>query len=123
MTRIVLSLAIVTLAACSSLPDAGGGIVALEIIPPDTLTVTIGRPLTLHARALDIHGDSVAAQIFWRTPDTTFVALDSVLGVLAGKSVGSARVQARVGTLSSDILTFTVRADTTATTTGIREHW
>lgn len=120
MTRFVLSLAILA-AACSSLPDAGGGVVALEIVRPDTLTVTIGHPVTLHARALDIHGDSVAAEIFWRTPDTAFVSLDSVRGVLAGKSVGSARVQARVGTLVSDILSFTVLADTT-TSTGIRQR-
>lgn len=116
MTRAVLTLALVTLAACGSLPDAGGGIVALQIFPPDTLAVKIGHADTLHARALDIRGDTVAATIFWRTPDTAFVTLDSVGGVLTGKSVGSARVQARTGTLVSDIITFAVQAADTTTT-------
>jgi hypothetical protein len=120
MMRVVLSLALVAVLACSSLPDAGGGVVALQILPPDTLAVKVGHTDTLHARALDIHGDSIAAAIYWRTPDTAFVTLDSVRGVMAGKSVGTARVQARVGTLVSDIITFAVQAaDTTA---GMRQR-
>ena len=121
MTRACRTLALLVVAACGSLPDAGDGVVALQLLPPDPLSVTIGHPVTLRARAVDIHGDSVAATIFWRTPDTTFVTLDSVRGVLTGRAVGTARVQARVGTLVSDILTFTVQADTTGTA-GIRQR-
>ena len=114
----VASLVFVAIAACSSLPDAGGGVVALELLPPDTLTIKVGHTDTLHARALNLNGDSVAAPIYWRTPDTAFVTLDSVRGILTGKSVGSARLQASVGTLVSDLITFAVQAaDTSA---GIR---
>jgi hypothetical protein len=126
MRRSLASLALLAIVACSSLPDAGGGIVALEISSPDTLTVesvhpvAIGHADTLRARALNISGDSVAAAIYWRTPDTAFVTLDSVHGIIAGKTVGTARVQASVGTLVSDIITFAVQAaDTTA---GIRRR-
>lgn len=120
MKRFAVAL-VVLAAACGSLPDAGGGVVALQLLPPDVLTLRVDSSVTLRARALDIRGDSVAAPIFWRTPDTAFVTLDSVSGVMVGKSIGSARVQARVGTLSSDILTFTIQPDSTPTT-GIRRR-
>jgi len=122
VSRILPALAIVAIAACSSLPDAGNGIVALQIFPPDALVVVVdSAPVMLHARALDIHGDSVAAIVFWRTPDTAFVSLDSVTGVMVGDSVGSARVQARVGTLLSDPISFVVRAADTTHSSSIRK--
>jgi hypothetical protein len=123
MNRFILPVAIAAISACGSLPNVGNGVVALQLFSPDTLPlasahiVTIGQADSLRAVALDIHGDTVAAQIRWRTPDTAFVTLDSVRGILVGKSVGSARVQASAGTLSSDVLMFTVDS---ASTTGIR---
>jgi hypothetical protein len=89
--------------------------VALEIRIPDS-TLVINQSLTLHARAIDLHGDSVAAaQIFWRTPDTALITLDTVLGtVVARVNSGNARVQARVGTLLSGILTIGLRDSTTS---------
>ena len=120
MSRFLPALGLGCIVACSSLPDAGSGVVALELLPPDTLAVTVGQTVTLRARALDLHGDSIEAPIFWRSPDTAFVTLDSVTGVLGGKSVGAARVQARVGTLVSVILTFTVRAADSTSTGGVR---
>jgi hypothetical protein len=115
MTRIALPLIVPAIAAlaivaCSSLPDAGGGIVSLQLFQPSSLSIPVDSAVTLRARALDSNGDSVAAQIVWRTPDTAVVTLDSVSGVLVGKSLGSARVQASVVTLSSGILVFTIRA-------------
>ncbi len=125
----MLFLAIVAIGACSSLPDAGNGIVELQLFPPDSLIVVVDSgSVTLHAVALDIHGDSIpaaTAMIHWQTPDTQFVMLDSLTGVMTGKAVGQARVQATAGTLRSDgLLTFTVRApDTTTTTpTGLRQR-
>ena len=97
-------------AACGSLPDQGGGIVALEVLAPDSPSLIVGHSLTLHARALDLRGDSVAAEIYWRTPDTALVSLDSVRGVIIARSkVGTARIQARVGTLLSNIVLITLR--------------
>jgi hypothetical protein len=125
MKSAALLLAIGAVAACSSIPDAGNGVVELVLTIPDSLVVIVDSgSVTLHARALDIHGDSVAsAPIFWETPDTMYVTLDSVTGVMTGKAVGSARVQARTGTLiSDDNLAFTVRAPDTNAVIGIRRR-
>lgn len=109
-------------AACSSLPDAGDGVVALEIQQPASLTLMVPESITLQARALDGNGDPVAAEVIWRTPDTTFIALDSVLGTVVARSAGTARVQARVGTLTSDIMVLTIKPDTTTLPSGLRQR-
>ena len=106
-------------AACSSLPDAGDGIVALEIqISDSSKDLKIGQSETLHARALNVQGDPVAdALIFWRTPDTLLVTLDSVSGLVkALANTGTVRIQARTGTLFSNQVLLTLRD--TASTTG-----
>jgi hypothetical protein len=116
--RVTLFLAMAAVGACSSLPDAGNGIVELQLFPPDSLFVYVGDSVKLRAVALDIHGDSVPAVIVWQTPDTAFVTLDSLAGGwwMVGKAPGSARVQATAGTLRSDnLLSFAVRADTVIT--------
>jgi hypothetical protein len=111
-------LAVAAVAACGSLPDQGNGIVALEIRIPDS-TLAINHSDTLHARAVNLQGDSVPAAVFWRTPDTALITLDSVTGVVVAlTNTGSARVQARTGTLLSDILSIGLRDSTIAT--GIR---
>lgn len=113
MKRLAL-LVIAGAAACGSVPDLGGGIVALEVRTPDTLRLAVGATLTLHARALDLQGDSVAADIFWRTPDTALVTLDTVRGtIVARTNTGVARIQARVSSLVSNIIQITL-SDTTA---------
>lgn len=118
MIRRAALLALAMTAACGSLPDQGNGVVALEIRIPDS-TLAVNHSLTLHARAVNLQGDSVDATIFWRTPDTTLISLDSVTGVVVALvNSGSARVQARTGTLVSDILSIGLRDSTIAT--GIR---
>jgi hypothetical protein len=109
-------LSVALAAACGSLPDSGDGVVSLQVTSPTTLTLPIGRTITLHAVALDIQGDAVpSAMIYWRTPDTALVTLDSVAGtVIARTNSGSARFQARVGTLLSDPIALTL-SDTTVT--------
>lgn len=106
-------LSIAAAAACGSLPDQGGGVVALEVAGSPTATLIVGQSLTLHARALDIQGDSVAADVFWRTPDTALVSLDTAGGVVVARTNrGTARVQARVGTLLSNVVSITLRDST-----------
>jgi hypothetical protein len=120
--RLVAVLAIVAVAACSSLPNSGDGIVALQVFAPDSLILAVDSSVTLRAQALDIQGNTVPAVVFWRTPDTAFVTLDSVSGVLVGTHPGLARVQARVGTLASDPLTFTIDSVVATAPAGIRER-
>jgi hypothetical protein len=83
-------------AACSSLSETEAGIATLEIRLPVNLYLEQGRALRLRAVARNKDGDSVAATIVWRTPDTT-VALDSATGVITPiDSTGQARIQAAV---------------------------
>lgn len=107
-------MALLVLAACSSLPDAGNGIVGLEIQTPDAaaLTLMVGDTVRLHARALNLHGDPVAADIIWRTPDTTLITIDSLQGLVTSirDTSTTARVQASVGSLVSGFILVTLRA-------------
>jgi hypothetical protein len=66
---------------------------------------------TLHpsARALNGHGDSVAADIIWVSLDTgIIVVVDSATGATRGAAVGTGRLQASVGLLRSTPLNVTV---------------
>jgi hypothetical protein len=98
---------------CSGLTEGEAGVVALEVRVPSPPTLEIGETLQLSARPLDKNGDSVAAAVIWRSPDTT-VSVDSISGLVIGNVAGTARVQASVGSLSSDLVNLTVlaRADT-----------
>jgi hypothetical protein len=119
-------LGIAVLAACSSFPDVGNGVVALEISTPDTVngagctspsacTLPARDSLTFRARALNLQGDSVAAEIIWSTPDTALIAVDALRGVVTAKSDtgGTARVQASVSTLRSNLISVRLLRDTT----------
>lgn len=112
MRRLPLLLAALGVAGCSSLGDAGAP-VAIEVFTPSPAFVEIGDTITLRARVLDQAGDSIAAPIRWRTPDTAFVAVDSLTGRLTGLKVGLGRVQAVSGSLVGPVSSFNVhlRAD------------
>jgi hypothetical protein len=111
-------LGIAAVAACSSLPDAGNGIVQLQVFTPDSLVLYPDSSLALRAVALNLNGDSVAATILWRTPDTALVTVDGS-GVVTSKldTAASARVQASVGTLLSNIIVIALRTAPLDTTT------
>lgn len=84
-------------------------IVAIDVSLPDSGRVTLGDTLRPTARALNGRGDSVAADIVWASLDTAIVAvLDSTTGETLGKSVGTGRIQARVGSLRSNPLNVVV---------------
>jgi len=53
-------------------------------------------------RALNGLGDSVQAQLYWSSFDTTLTVLDSATGVSLANAVGTARLQARTGRLFSN---------------------
>lgn len=124
MTRTLALLTVAAVAACSSLPDAGGGVVQLQVFTPDSLFLYPDSSLTLRAVAFNLAGDSVAAPILWRTPDTALVTVDATSGLVTSKidTGATARVQASAGTLLSAIISIQLRpapADTT-TPTGLR---
>ena len=111
MKRLPLRLLLLAaLAGCSSLPATGDGIVALEIRYTPPLSLKLGESLTLEAEALNQPGEAVDAEIRWQTPDTLALAVDSVSGtVTALVGTGSGRVQARVGTLRSDLISISLK--------------
>ncbi|HWA40817.1 MAG TPA: hypothetical protein VG712_04345 [Gemmatimonadales bacterium] len=114
MRRIVPGAVALAVAACSSLGESGSA-VSIELQVPSPASVEIGDTITVHARLLDVNGDSVGGTIRWRTPDTT-VAIDSISGRLTGLIATTGRIQAVSGSLvvPNPPLTFTVRphADT-----------
>lgn len=108
MSRRWLAVAVLLQLGCSTLPVTGDGVVALEIRLPASLSLREGETVLLVARALDQQGSEVTAAIRWRTPDAG-VAVDSVTGlVTAIAPAGTGRVQAVLGTLRSDLITFTL---------------
>jgi hypothetical protein len=121
--RVQALLAVAAIAACSSLPDAGNGVVQLQVFTPDSLFLYPDSSLTLRAVAFNLSGDTVAAPILWRTPDTALVTVDATSGVVTSKldTSATARVQASAGTLLSSIITIELRrAPDTTTASGLR---
>jgi len=95
-------LALAGLLACRLKTDPDQA-VAVEVILPDSGRVEITDTYRPRGRALNGVGDSVAAQLYWSSLDTAFIAvLDSATGVSLAKAVGSGRLQARVGALPSN---------------------
>jgi hypothetical protein len=78
---------------------------------PDSGRVEVGDTLRPTARALNGHGDSVAATIVWARLDTTVQVVDSQTGATVGLIGGqTGRIQARVGNLRSNPLTIAVQS-------------
>ena len=76
-------------------------VVAIELVVPDSGRLEVTDTLRPRARALNGRGDSVAATIVWASLDT-ILAVDSVTGVSVALVVGTARLQARAGSLRSN---------------------
>lgn len=111
---------VVLMAGCSSLSSDSNGVVAIEVVSPavpviedrDTLNLVTQ---TIHARALNLSGDSVAATIVWTSADTLAQVVDSGIPYIVGHGTsGTPRLQARVGTLGSAVISYTLgsRSDT-----------
>ena len=124
MRHVVALLTVGAIAGCGSLPDAGNGVVQLQVFTPDSLSLYPDSSLTLRAVAFNLNGDSVATPILWRTPDTNLVTVGATSGLVTSRldTTATARVQASAGTLLSSIISIQLRtalADTT-TTSGLR---
>jgi hypothetical protein len=93
--------------------------VALELRLPSPPAVEQNDTLTLHARALNANGDSVATTVYWRTlDDTLLTVVDSAGLVTTSRTSGQPRVQAYAGSLRSELVILTIRprSDTLALT-------
>jgi hypothetical protein len=110
MSRTWRWLGLVALAGCSDITAGKNGVVALELRIPSPPAVEANDTLALHARALDAHGDSVAIPVLWRTLDDSLLTIvDSTGLVTTSVASGNPRVQAFVGSLSSELVTLTIR--------------
>lgn len=113
MTRAVALCLAALAAACSGLDEAEGGVVGIQVGVPGPDSIEVGESIQLTAKPLDKNGDSASAPVTWVSVDPT-ASIDPATGVLTGLSVGSARVQATVGSLGSSLISFAIvpRADT-----------
>ncbi len=100
---------LLALAGCSDLGGTRGGVVALEIRLPTPPAVEQLDTLILVARALDADGHEVSgAEIRWASPDSALI-VDSTGSVTSDTNAGIGRIQARTGTLLSDLVTLEIR--------------
>jgi hypothetical protein len=106
--RWVRLLPLLAAAACSGLDEGEGGVVALEVQFPEAPTLEVGEQVQLSARALDVDGETVDAAILWRASNAA-LSVDAT-GLVTGVAQGSADVQAVVGSLTSEPITFSVLA-------------
>jgi Big-like domain-containing protein len=102
----LLAMAVV---GCSGLTAVDGGVVGIEVRVPGPDSVEVGESIQLSAKPLDKNGDSLGTAVTWVSADPT-ATIDASTGVLTGVSVGTARVQATVGSLGSSLITFAVVA-------------
>lgn len=108
MRRWARLLPLLAASACSSLDEGQGGVVALEIQVPELLTLEIGEQAQLSARALDADGQAVDATIEWLA-SAAALNVDAT-GLVTAVAPGTGDVQAAVGSLTSERITFTLLA-------------
>jgi hypothetical protein len=98
-------LALTVAVACGQLGTDLDQIVALDVLLPDSGRMEVNDTLRPTARALNGRGDPVLAQIFWSSLDSAILTVvDDTTGVTLADSVGTGRLQARVGSLRSNLL-------------------
>jgi len=97
--------------------------VAIEMILPDSARVEVTDTFRPRGRVLNGVGDSVSAELFWTSFDTTLQVLDSATGVSLGAFLGTARLQARTGNLFTNPQTVTVvpRPDSIRALSAVRD--
>lgn len=113
MTRALALLLSLAVAGCSGLTESQAGVVGIEVQVPGPDSLEVGESIQLGAKPLDKNGDSAAVAVTWVSIDPT-ASIDPATGVLSGLSVGTARIQAVVGSLGSSLINFAIvpRADT-----------
>ncbi|HEY6808412.1 MAG TPA: hypothetical protein VI160_06455 [Gemmatimonadales bacterium] len=106
-------------AACGNIAGDLRGVIAIDVVIPDSARVETGDTIIPTAVALDGAGDTVTgAAVFWSSLDTAGAGIlqlvDSAAGTFVALAPGTSQIQARVGNLRSNPIAVTVllRADT-----------
>lgn len=98
--------------ACSNLNGDSDTPILIQVSPPALSGISgqveIGDTAAMTAVAINQAGDTVPVTFKWRAVDTGLVAIDSVTGAVTGKAAGIARVQARTGSLVSDLISLSI---------------
>jgi hypothetical protein len=96
-------------AACGSLGTDLTQVIAISISVADTAFQ--GDTVRAHAKALTAGGDSVTTAVRWASFDTSIVGVvDSTVGTFIAKRPGTTSIQARAGTLRSNLVPISVIA-------------
>jgi hypothetical protein len=95
--------------ACSGLDEGDTIAIELRVASPTDQNLDVGEQTQLAAQAYNANGDVVETPITWRAADAT-VTVGETTGLVTGVSPGQGRVQASTGSLSSDFVSFDVRA-------------
>jgi hypothetical protein len=106
-------------AACGNIAGDLRGVIAIDVVVPDSARVETGDTIIPSAVALDGNGDTVAAAtVYWSSLDTAGAGIlhlaDSTTGTFVALAPGTSQIQARVGNLRSNPIPISVlfRADT-----------
>jgi hypothetical protein len=111
--------ALVGAAACGNIAGDLRGVIAIDVVIPDSARVERNDTIIPTAVALDGNGDTVSGvTVYWSSLDTAGAGIlqlaDSTTGRFVALAPGTSQIQARVGNLRSNPLAVTVvvRADT-----------
>ena len=94
---------------CGNLGTNLDQVIALAV----TVSDSVRQGDTLRARAWGVTaaGDSVGRQVAWHSQDSTILAVaDSTAGKFVGRNQGTTNIQARSGTLPSNLIVIRVVA-------------
>ncbi len=90
----------VTLIDVASISILQGG--SVVVAASDVVPIVLGAAAKLDARVLDTRGQSVTDRpVVWSSDALTVATVDAATGVVTGVAVGTARISARVGTVSA----------------------
>jgi hypothetical protein len=93
--------------ACGTLGPDLTEVIQITVVVADSVPVT--DTLRAHASAATAGGDTVPATLVWTSFDTTVLAVaDSTAGAFVGRKVGTTSLQARSGTLRSNVYSIRV---------------
>ena len=110
MRYAAIVLGLLALHACDQLTGSFSDVIAVQISGATSRRVEEGSTLQLEATALDLAGDTIAADVRWAIVDTAAgVLVDSTTGLVTAVEPGGPwRVQARVESLRADPVLITV---------------
>lgn len=110
MRYAAIVLGLFALQACDQLTGSFSDVIAVRVSGASSRRVEEGTTLQLAAVALDLAGDTIAADIRWAIVDTaTGILVDSTTGLVTAVAPGGPwRVQARVESLRADPVLITV---------------